>query len=134
MHARPWRWRLSGWIMSVFQLSALALGLAAAVWDLRTRRIPNVLTFGGTLVALLLHGYMGGLSGVGLSLAGWAVGLALFFPFFALGGLGAGDVKLLAAVGALVGPLPAVWVALFTMIAGGVMAILVASYSGYLRR
>jgi prepilin peptidase CpaA len=62
------------------------------------------------------------------------VGLAFFLPFFALGGLGAGDVKLLAAVGACLGPLAAVWVALYTSIAGGVMALAVASYSGYLRQ
>jgi prepilin peptidase CpaA len=120
--------------VSVFQEMAVALAIVAAAWDLRTRRIPNVLTFGAALVAVLLHGYFEGLNGLGLSLAGWAVGLALFLPFFALGGLGAGDVKLLAAVGACLGPLAAVWVALYTSIAGGAMALAVASYSGYLRQ
>src|SRR4029079_15697313 len=119
--------------MTVFQDLALALALMAAVWDLRTRRIPNLLTFGGALIAAALHGYLGGWNAAGLSLAGWAVGLVLFLPFFALGGLGAGDVKLLAAVGACVGPLAAVWVALFTSIAGGALALVVALYSGYLR-
>ena len=120
--------------VNVFQNFALAVAIVAAAWDLRTRKIPNVLTFGATLVAALLHGYLGGWSAVGLSLAGWAVGLALFFPFFALGGLGAGDVKLLAALGACLGPLMAVWVALFASIAGGVMALIVAAYAGYLRK
>src|SRR5262249_46002642 len=65
---------------------------------------------------------------------GWAIGVLLFLPFFALGGMGAGDVKLLAAMGACVGPIGALWVALFTSIAGGVMALVIASYSGYLRK
>jgi prepilin peptidase CpaA len=120
--------------VSLFQEIALAIAIAAAFLDLRTRRIPNVLTFGAATIAVLLHGYLGGWNGIGLSLAGWIVGLALFLPFFALGGLGAGDVKLLAAVGACVGPLAAVWVALFTMVVGGFMALAVASYAGYLRK
>lgn len=120
--------------MTVFQLLALAVAIVAAAWDLRTRRIPNVLTFGAALVAIVLHGYMTGWREAGLSIAGFAVGIALFFPFFAIGGLGAGDVKLLGAVGACVGPLAAVWVALYASISGGVMAVIVASYAGYLRK
>jgi len=126
---------MGGWLpVNMFQYLALTLAVVAAAWDLRTRKIPNVLTFGGSLFAILLHGYLGGSSAVGLSLAGWAVGVALFFPFFAVGGLGAGDVKLLAAVGACVGPMTAVWVALFASLAGGIMALFVASYFGYLRK
>jgi prepilin peptidase CpaA len=52
---------------------------------------------------------------------------------FALRGMGAGDVKLLAAVGAWVGPGDVIWVALITSVAGGVIAIVVASWHGYLR-
>ena len=120
--------------MNLYQGLAVAIAVVAAAWDLRTRKIPNVLTFGTALAAVLLHGLTGGLSGAGMALAGWVVGLALFLPMFALGGMGAGDVKLLAAVGACVGPLAVVWVALFTSIAGGVLALAVASYAGYLRQ
>jgi prepilin peptidase CpaA len=60
------------------------------------------------------------------------VGVLLFFPFFALRGLGAGDVKLLAALGAWLGPHDVFWVALYASIAGGVMAIGVALATGYL--
>ena len=66
------------------------------------------------------------------ALAGWLVGVALFFPVFALGGMGAGDVKLLGGVGAWLGPVAAVWVALYSGIAGGVMGLVVAGFSGYL--
>src|SRR5262245_9642334 len=100
------------------QIVAIGIVLIAVVWDLRTRRIPNVLTFGATIAALAVHWYFGGFTGAGRTLGGWAVGFAFFFPFFALGGMGAGDVKLVGAIGAWLGPMPAVWVALFTSIAG----------------
>jgi prepilin peptidase CpaA len=120
--------------VTVSQELAFAVAVIAAVCDLKTRRIPNILTFGAPLLALAVNGYLAGWQAVGLSILGWVVGLILFFPFYALGGLGAGDVKLLAALGAFVGPVAAVWLALFTSIAGGGMALFVALYSGYLRR
>src|SRR6187549_3608277 len=120
--------------MTMYQNAAIAVAIGAAVCDLSTRRIPNVLTFGAALAALVVRGYADGWSGAGSSLAGWLVGVACFFPFFALGGMGAGDVKLLGALGAWLGPMPVVWVALYGSIAGGVIAIVVAMWSGYLRR
>ena len=120
--------------MTIYQSVVIVLVVIAAGWDLATRRIPNVLTFGAALAALFVHGWIAGWSGVGTSLAGWAVGFAFFFPFFALGGMGAGDVKLLAAVGAWLGPAATVWVALSSSIAGGVMALVVAAFSGYLKQ
>jgi len=120
--------------MMVFQYLALAVAVVAAACDLRSRKIPNILTFTSALVAVCLHGYMGGWREAGLAVGGLVVGVALFFPFFAVGGLGAGDVKLLGAVGAFVGPFATVWVALYASISGGLMALLVASYAGYLRK
>lgn len=120
--------------MSVFEALALAVAILAAAWDIRTRRIPNVLTFGGSLLVIVLRGYAGGWAAAGVAIAGWLVGVALFLPFLALGGLGAGDVKLLGTLGACLGPVAAVWVALYTSLAGGLMALAVASYSGYLRK
>jgi prepilin peptidase CpaA len=120
--------------MTIYQSVALVLVVIAAGWDLATRRIPNLLTFGAALAAFVVHGYVTGWSGLGTSLAGWAVGFAFFFPFFALGGMGAGDVKLLAAVGAWLGPAATVWVALYSGIAGGVMGLGVAVFSGYLKQ
>jgi prepilin peptidase CpaA len=118
--------------MNMFQMVAVAITGAAVGWDLATRRIPNVLTFGAALAAVLVHGYVDGWSGAGMALVGWVAGAAFFFPFFALGGMGAGDVKLLAAVGAWLGPVAVMWVALFAGIAGGAMALVVAAFSGYL--
>lgn len=112
----------------------LVVSALACVSDLRTRRIPNVLTFGATAAALITFGVTDGLAGIGGAAAGWAVGMALFLPLFLLRGLGGGDVKLLAALGAWVGPGPAVWLALWSAIAGGVLAVAVALAHGYGRR
>ena len=119
---------------NVATVIAIAIALVAMVWDLATRRIPNLLTSGAALAALLVHGYVGSWSGAGMALAGWLVGVAFFLPFFVLGGMGGGDVKLLAALGAWLGPWMIVWVALYSSIAGGVMALLVGAFAGYLRQ
>lgn len=119
--------------MSATQLAAVALVVFACIPDLRTRRIPNALTLGAAVVALGFHAATNGLSGLALSAGGWLLGVALFFPMFALRGMGAGDVKLLAAVGAWLGPAQVIWVALITSVAGGVLGLLVAAYRGYLR-
>jgi prepilin peptidase CpaA len=120
--------------MTVFQIIVIGIAAAAAVCDLATKRIPNVLTFGAAAVAMMVHGYVDGWSGAGTSALGWVVGVAAFFPFFALGGMGAGDIKLLGAIGAWLGPIAAVWVVLFSGIAGGVMGAIVALSAGYLSR
>jgi prepilin peptidase CpaA len=105
----------------------------ACISDLRTRRIPNLLTFTAAGVALVFHFVTGGWSAAGTSLAGLLVGAALFFPMFALRGMGAGDVKLLAAIGAWVGPGQVVFVALAASIVGGLIGLVVAIGHGYLK-
>jgi prepilin peptidase CpaA len=114
--------------------AVVAIGVVASISDLRTRRIPNALTFAAAAAATAFHVLTGGLSGLGLSLAGLAVGLAVFFPIFALGGLGGGDVKLLACLGAWLGPAGALWTALYAAMAGGAMAVLVILFRGYVRQ
>ena len=81
-----------------YTLLWLSLAVVAVVFDVRSGRIPNGLTFGGALAALVYAFAAGGATGVLQASAGWVIGAALFFPFFALGGMGAGDVKLLAAI------------------------------------
>jgi len=104
---------------------ALLVGLSAAVIaDLRRHRIPNALVLGGLLTALALQSFAGGWQGLGAGLLGATTGLACFIPFYMLRGMGAGDVKLLAVVGAFLGPKGALLAALATLIAGGVGAIL----------
>jgi prepilin peptidase CpaA len=113
---------------------ALATSLVACVTDLRSRRIPNILTFGSAAAALGFQAMTGGATGAVSASLGWVVGLALFFVPFALGGLGAGDVKLMAALGAWLGPRDALMLALYAGAAGGVLAIVVALARGYLRQ
>lgn len=120
--------------MEFSQFAALAIALAASVSDLRTRRIPNLLTFGAALIGFGYFAATAGLSGLGFSVAGWGVGGLMFLPLFVLRGLGGGDVKLMAALGAWVGPGAAVWLALYTAIAGGVLALGVALFRGYLKQ
>jgi prepilin peptidase CpaA len=118
-------------VLNIFVGTFLTL---ACLSDLRTRRIPNVLTISAAASALLFHLVTGGWSAVGWGVAGLFLGALLFFPMFALRGMGAGDVKLLAAVGAWLGPGQVAIVALATSIAGGVIAVVVAVGYGYLRK
>jgi prepilin peptidase CpaA len=112
--------------------SAAALVLASiACWtDLRTRRIPNVLTFGAAAAGLAFHAFFSG-SGPLTALAGWITGVLIFAPLFLLRGMGAGDLKLLGALGAWLGPLMAFRIGLWSALAGGLLAIVVALAHGY---
>ena len=123
--------------MAPDHLRALAVLIVAGVavgFDLRTRRIPNVLTFGAAAVALLFALVTAGPGGLMSAALAWLLGVALFFPFFALGGMGAGDVKLLAALAAWLGPADTMYLALFASIAGGVAAMVLAVARGYSRQ
>ena len=111
-----------------------ASGLAAAAIDLRTRRVPNALTI--SLAAAGLAVAAAGIGRVSLagSLAGLAIGVALMLPGHLFGATGAGDVKLFGASGALLGPAAIVAAFIYTAIAGGALAIVVALGRGRLRR
>ena len=113
--------------ISNWAFAALATGLVAAtVIDIQTRRIPNAITAGMAAMGLGLA--LTGISGMSLGAAalGLVLGLGLMLPGHALGATGAGDVKLMAAIGSLVGPMLVVKAFLFTAIAGGVLAVIVA--------
>ena len=114
----------AGSTMDVARSIALAALLAAAcLSDLRARRIPNVLVLViaavGIVFAVAGSGWLGGLAGAG---GGLITGLAIWFPFFAFGMLGAGDVKLFAASATFLGARAAVEGALYTALYGGVLA------------
>jgi prepilin peptidase CpaA len=110
-----------------------AVGVAAigCATDLRSRRIPNWLTFGAALAGVVTHTAIGGWAGLAQAAGGWCVGLLLFLPFFLLRGMGGGDVKLLAALGAWLGPGSTLWLAAWSAICGGAFAIVVATARGY---
>ncbi len=120
--------------MTGFEAVAVAVAAGATLTDLRAARIPNALTVTSGLVGVFAHAVLPGGSGVTASFAGLVAGLAVFFPFFALGGLGGGDVKLMAALGAWVAWPSILPLALYAALAGGVLAVGVALASGYLRQ
>ena len=118
-------------VASYFPL--LILMAIGAVIDWRSRRLPNWLTLLTLMVGLGLSIRGATQVGIGQSLAGTAVGFVLLFPAFALGALGGGDVKLLAAVGAWTGPLGVIIVLLLTTVFGGVLSVAQAIQAGKLR-
>src|SRR5215210_2987643 len=120
--------------MSFLQVTVLLIATVAAIIDLRERRIPNWLTFGAAIAGLAVQVWLSGLSGVMTGAGGWLTGAGIFFLPFALGGLGAGDVKLVAGLGAWLGWQDTIWLALYTGAAGGLLAIVVSLASGYFRQ
>jgi prepilin peptidase CpaA len=108
-------------------VSAVAgTGASSALVDLYTRRIPNPLTLG--VAAFGLASAAAHLSALTLTQAigGFCVGLALMLPGHFIGATGAGDVKLFAALGTLLGPKGAAVAFMYTALAGGVLAVIVA--------
>lgn len=108
--------------MSSIDWMAIVVGCLAVGFDLRYRRIPNWLSLAGLAGALLLHGTRHGLAGLWAALAGALVGFALFLVFYLVGGMGGGDLKLMAVFGALLGPSGIVVAAVFAAILGGLLA------------
>ena len=102
----------------------------AAVIDGLKLKVPNWLTFHFAALGLIYCGYQGGSAGLVWSLEGAALGLALLLPLYAIGGMGAGDVKLLAGVGAWVGPALTLQAFVATALVGGVMALAMVAWSG----
>ncbi|WJN57602.1 prepilin peptidase [Pseudomonas sp. SO81] len=114
--------------------AALLLGLLAiaVVSDVRRHRIPNQLILAGLAVALTLQLYAGGIAGLGNLVLGMLIGFGLFIPLYALGGMAAGDVKLMAMAGAFMTPTHAVWMAFFSLIAGSLCGVLIILARGQL--
>jgi prepilin peptidase CpaA len=101
-------------------------GALSAAIDVRTRRVPNALTLSITAAGLALAA--SGVSGRSMAgaLAGLVLGFAVMLPGHLFGGTGAGDVKLFAAMGTLLGPRATIAAFLYTAIAGGALALFVA--------
>ncbi len=111
-------------IAALANLSLAAMVMVAAISDARTRRIPNWLVAIGMVVALAAQVAMHGLLDGGLQwLSGLATGLGIFLVVYLLGGMGAGDAKLMGAVGAFMGPLGGAHVAVVSFLVGGAMAL-----------
>ena len=110
-------------MIPVNQYVLYALLIAAAYVDLKTKKIPNFVTFPVMIWGVVSYIVVNSSSGLLFSLVGLAVGIAVFFIPFALGGMGAGDVKMLGAIGALAGAEFVLTTALIAALVGGVMAL-----------
>jgi prepilin peptidase CpaA len=115
------------------QILVVAVGVLASVIDLRSRRVPNMLTMPLAAAGVMLAIAGLGTVSLGAALAGCAVGLLVMLPLHVLGGTGAGDVKLMAALGTLLGPGGVFGAILRMAIVGGVIAVAVAIRRGRLK-
>jgi prepilin peptidase CpaA len=107
-------------ILSVLTAATL---ITAAVTDLRSRRIPNLLTYPMMAAALVCHLAATGGGGLLFALSGLALGIAVFIIPYAMGGMGAGDVKLMGSVGAALGAKGVLMAAVYTGLIGGLYAV-----------
>ncbi len=123
--------------MSVIEIApsiALIIVLTIAVIaDIRFYRIPNWLTFPSMLFGICYHTYANGFHGFVLCIAGLFLGICVFVPFYIVAGMGAGDVKLMGAVGVFLGPGGVFAAFLATAIIGGLYAIILLKLNGLLR-
>ena len=105
-------------------VAALIGIMVAAVWtDLRSRKIPNRLTFSAMVFMLAYYSTAYGFAGCWFSVKGLLLGTGLLLPVYLIGGMGAGDAKLMGAVGAALGMQGVFTAFLFTAVIGGLYAL-----------
>ena len=114
----------------LINLILIVLFVSAAVTDLKWKKIFNLQTYTAIICGISLHSLMAGWDGALFSFSGLLVGSALLLVFFLMGGVGAGDVKLLGAIGALKGTTFVLWNMFYTGLIGGAMAIAVIILKG----
>ena len=116
-----------------FRALLLLIVVVAGIYDAQYRRIPNWLTLTGVVCGIALHSYLGGWPGLLISLEGFGLAALVYLALYLLRGMGAGDVKLMAAAGAITGP--HAWFILFlaTSIAGALVAAAISLGYGRFR-
>jgi prepilin peptidase CpaA len=117
----------------LFMAGALAVAVLGAGTDVASRRIPNRLTYPAMLAGIAGHSVFEGWHGLGSALAGGLIVGGIFLIFFLVHAMGAGDVKLITAVGCFAGSTYALQIVLFSAIAGGVLALGIALWKRRLR-
>ena len=113
---------------------AVIIGVAASAEDVMRRRISNWIPAAALAAGLVYHTWQGGWSGALTALLGAASGFAVFLVFYLLGGMGGGDVKLMAGFGAVLGAGRLLEAALWTAAVGGLAAAAVIAWSAVRRR
>src|ERR1700760_4708366 len=97
--------------------------LTAAVYDIRFRRIPNWLNLSGLLLGLISNVCFFHVRGATTAIEGFLLATAVYVPLYLMRGMGAGDVKLMAAIGALVGPQAWLYIFIITALIGGACSL-----------
>lgn len=113
-------------------LLLMVILVPAALYDYRERRIPNVLSMSGWLLGPLINYALSGMLGLRASLLGFIILFALTFPFWLLGWMGAGDVKLMGSVGAMIGSGDVWLVLLCIVVAGFIFGLIILALKGVL--
>ena len=98
--------------------------VVATLTDVTSHRIPNTLLAPALSIAILAATAFGGMHGLQMAIAGFGVGLAMMLPLYLIGGMGAGDVKLLAVAGAFLGPHGALIAGVMTFVAGALFGLI----------
>lgn len=107
--------------------------LTASVNDIRFHKIPNWLTYPSVITAIVYHTAVNGLAGFFFSIEGIGVGFGVLIIPYLMGGIGAGDAKLMGSVGGFLGPESVFIAFLFSAIIGGLYAFAVLALQGYLK-
>ena len=106
-------------------LLLLSILSISAIIDFRSQKIPNLITFPAVIIALLYHFFISGIDGLIFSLLGLATGISLLIVPYILGSMGAGDAKLMGAVGAVLGSKSVFMVFLISALVGGIYALVI---------
>lgn len=115
------------------QLILMIVLIIAVVSDIRYQKIPNWLTFPAMLAAVVINSSSMGLQGLLFSFGGILVGIAAMIIPYLMGGMGAGDAKLMGAVGGMLGPKGVFIAFLLTALIGGIYALGILAYYGGVR-
>ena len=118
----------------ILRITLVCIVILAAVYDLRFRRIPNWVSVSGIVLGLGCNTLLLGFAGLREAVLGLLCALAVYVPLYVVRGMGAGDVKLMAAVGAIAGP--RAWLEIFvvTALIGGIVSLAVVTSKQRFRR
>ena len=122
------------YVPPIIQILLALIVLTAGVYDIRWRRIPNWATLAGVVFGVGLNTFLYETGGLWLSLKGMGLALLVYFPLYAIRAMGAGDAKLMAAVGSLVGPMNWLGIFLLSAVLGGVFGLLLILTTGRTRK
>ncbi len=118
----------------IIQLLVALMVVVAGIYDIRYRRIPNWLVLPAVLLGFALNAFLYGLAGLKYAGLGFGLAVLIYMPLYALRGMGAGDVKLAAALGAFVGWQNWLLLFVFAAVIGGVLALVLMLTRGRFRK